>query len=66
MGRDRRHITALNKEKARIDVGSFDRDHRQLPGYNEAKARTFSDARVTFTEEQVRKETARCLGCGAT
>ena len=65
-GRDRRHITPLNKDKARIDVGSFDRDQRQLPGYNEAKAKTFSDARVTFTEEQVRKETARCLGCGAT
>ena len=66
MGRDRRHITPLNKEKARIDIGSFDSDHRQMPGYNEAKAKTFSDARVTFTEEQVRKETARCLGCGAT
>ena len=34
--------------------------------YNAAKAKTFSDARVTFTEEQVRKECARCLGCGAT
>ena len=30
------------------------------------KAKTFSDERVTFTQEQVRKETARCLGCGAT
>ena len=34
--------------------------------YNAAKAKTFSDARVTFTEEQVRRECARCLGCGAT
>ena len=37
-----------------------------MPGYNKAKARTFSDARVSFTEEQVKKECARCLGCGAT
>ena len=28
-------------------MSSFDRDHRQLPGYNEAKAKSFSDARVT-------------------
>ena len=28
-------------------------------------ARTFEDERGTFTEEQVRKETERCLGCGA-
>ena len=57
---------ALNKEHTLLDVSSFDHEHRQVPGYNEAKAKTFSDARVTFTEEQVRKETARCLGCGAT
>ena len=31
-----------------------------------AKAKTFGDSRVTFTEEQIRKETARCLCCGAT
>jgi len=49
-----------------IGVGGFDREHRQTPGYNAAKAKTFADARVTFTEEQVRKECARCLGCGAT
>ncbi len=66
MGRDRRVYRALDKDSTLIDVNSFDRTHRQMPGYNAAKAKTFSDARVTFTEEQVRKETARCLGCGAT
>jgi ferredoxin len=30
------------------------------------KVRTRSDERLTFTEEQLKKETARCLGCGAT
>ena len=65
-GRDRREYCALDKEHAMIGVGGFDREHRQTPGYNAAKAKTFADARVTFTEEQVRKECARCLGCGAT
>ena len=65
-GRDRREYRALDKEHAMIGVGGFDREHRQTPGYNAAKAKTFADARVTFTEEQVRKECARCLGCGAT
>ena len=65
-GRDRREYRALDKEHAMIGVGGFDREHRQTPGYNAAKAKTFADARVTFSEEQVRKECARCLGCGAT
>ena len=65
-GRDRREYRALDKEHVMLDVASFDNDRRQGPGYNAAKAKTFADARVTFTEEQVRKECARCLGCGAT
>ena len=66
MGRDRRVYRALDKEHVQLTVGSYDKEHRQERGYNAEKAKTFSDARVTFTEEQVRKETARCLGCGAT
>ncbi|MFR8258837.1 MAG: FAD-dependent oxidoreductase [Oscillospiraceae bacterium] len=65
-GRDRRVYRSLDKEHVLLETASFDKDHRQMPGYNAAKARTFSDARVTFTEEQVKKECARCLGCGAT
>ncbi len=66
MGRDRRVYKALDRENINLDEGSFDKTARQEPGYNEAKAKSFGDTRVTFTEEQVRKETARCLGCGAT
>ena len=66
MGRDRREYIALDKSAVQLTVGSYDKEHRQVHGYNKEKAKTFSDARVTFTEEQVRKETARCLGCGAT
>ena len=65
-GRDRRHYVALDKDNALIPVSGFDSDSRQQPGYNKAKAESFGDARVTFTEDQVRKETARCLGCGVT
>jgi NADPH-dependent glutamate synthase beta subunit-like oxidoreductase len=66
MGRDRRVYRALDKDHIQLEVGGFDKEHRQVHGYNAEKAKTFSDARVTFTEEQVRKECARCLGCGAT
>lgn len=66
IGRDRRIYRSLDKTNADIQEGSFDTAARQQPGYNAAKARSFGDARVTFTEEQIRKETARCLGCGAT
>ena len=40
-------------------------DDRQKPGKVADKAKTFKDDRLTFTEEQMKKETARCLGCGA-
>ena len=44
---------------------SYDNSARQVPAKDAAKASTFKDDRKTFTEEQVKKETARCLGCGA-
>jgi NADPH-dependent glutamate synthase beta subunit-like oxidoreductase/NAD-dependent dihydropyrimidine dehydrogenase PreA subunit len=66
MGRDRRQYVALDKSNVMLPLGGFDRDARQVPGYNAAKAKSFGDTHMTFTEEQVKKETARCLGCGAT
>ena len=66
MGRDRRVYRALDKENILIDPQGVDGGSRQMPGYNAARERTFGDTRVTFTEEQVKKETARCLSCGAT
>ena len=48
-------------------VESYDTSSRQIPGLDETidHKRSFRDARLTFTEEQVKAETARCLGCGA-
>ena len=66
MGRDRREYHALDKRHALLDISHFDTGKRQMPGYNAAKAKTFADERVTFTPEQVRRETARCLECGVT
>ena len=65
VGRDRRRFIELDKENALIAVDSYDNTPRQQIGYSEALRKTFRDERIAFTEEQVKKETARCLGCGA-
>ena len=44
---------------------SYDNTARQVPAKDPSKASTFRDDRQTFTEEQMKAETARCLGCGA-
>lgn len=53
----------LDKE----NLAPMDYDHvkRQIPGKDQTKIKTFADERQVFTEEQVKAETARCLGCGA-
>ena len=65
LARNRRDFIQLDKENLAIPVESFDNTQRQVPGHDKAKAKTFANDRVTFTEEQVKKEAARCLGCGA-
>ncbi|MGM9791943.1 MAG: FAD-dependent oxidoreductase [Candidatus Cryptobacteroides sp.] len=62
IGRNRRNFIELNKDD--ISVESYDNSSRQEPepvGGLDA----FSEYHGTLTEEQVRKETARCLSCGA-
>ena len=65
IGRDRRQFIELDKKSALIAVDSYDNTPRQRVGYNEALRNSFRDKRVAFTAQQVRAETARCLGCGA-
>lgn len=62
-GRDRRIYKPL--DKAAADLESFDRMPRQRVQHRELPKNSFQDDRLTFTEEQIRKETERCLGCGA-
>ena len=65
IGRNRRDFIALDKENIRVE--QYDNGSRQIPGTDPAinAKKSFRDARLPFTEEQVKAETARCLGCGA-
>ena len=65
IGRNRRQFIALDKQNILLSPECYDTAPRQRPGYNEALRKTLSDGRLTFTEEQVKAETARCLKCGA-
>ena len=68
IGRDRREFISLDKnnlDKDEIKANGFDDTPRQRIAHNASKAASFHDDRETFTEEQLKKETARCLGCGA-
>ena len=65
IGRDKREFIELDKNNLLLEEASYDNTPRQRIGYNETLRKTFKDGRVAFTEEQVKAETARCLGCGA-
>jgi len=65
IGRDKREFIELDKNNLLLEEASYDNTPRQRIGYNETLRKTFNDGRVAFTEEQVKAETARCLGCGA-
>ena len=62
IGRNRRDFIELDKDD--IQVESYDNGSRQVESHK-ANDNPFSEYMVTLTEEQVRKETARCLSCGA-
>lgn len=62
-GRDRREYHMFDKDNVVIE--GFDNVPRQRIGHNPEAKNSFKDDRVTFTEEQMKKETERCLGCGA-
>lgn len=64
IGRDLREFIELNREDIRTE--SYDNAKRQIPGMKRADdPRTFEELRLPLTEEQVRAEAKRCLGCGA-
>lgn len=64
IGRNRRDFIELDKND--ILVASYDNADRQRPERNEQiQASSFRDLSNTLSEEQVKAETARCLGCGA-
>ena len=65
IGRNRRDFIELDKNDIKLEA--YDNGSRQTAAFDEAidHKRSFRDAHLTLTEEQVKKETARCLGCGA-
>ena len=65
IGRNRRDFISLDKDD--IKVETYDNSSRQVPAMNKnINAKTsFSDAHLPLTDEQVKIETSRCLGCGA-
>ena len=52
-------------DKDNLVINCYDHAVRQTPGKEPSKIKTFSDERLTLTEEQVKIEAARCLSCGA-
>ncbi len=67
IGRTVKEYLSLNKDAARVAVRGLSlnkREHAADAAPAEA-IKTFRDLRGTFTEEQLRRETERCLGCGA-
>lgn len=66
-GRDTHSYKVLDKDNLEKIVG-YDSTKRQRTRHvdgNSSKT-TFDDLRGILTEEQIKKETARCLSCGAT
>ncbi len=66
LGRIKRDYISLDKKT--LKLSGYDRVPREKTEHVDGKQskKTFRDLRGIFTEEQVRKETERCLGCGAT
>lgn len=66
LGRLKRAYSALDKNN--LELKGYDRIVREKAGCADENTsrKTFRDLRGTFTEEQIKKETERCLSCGAT
>ena len=65
-GRDPRDYKAIDINTVGISVRGFDNTPRQKAAgeSTETAKKSFSDPRGILTEEQIRKEADRCLGCG--
>ncbi|MCR4804683.1 MAG: FAD-dependent oxidoreductase [Clostridia bacterium] len=62
--RNTRHFTALDKDNIVLPPEDFRKPARARKGFDPAKVRTMSDEHLIFTEEQIKSEASRCLGCG--
>ncbi|MDL2235157.1 FAD-dependent oxidoreductase [Christensenellaceae bacterium OttesenSCG-928-L17] len=65
-GRSRREFIELDKNAVVLEGYDNTRRQRVEAPKGAAAKQTFRDLRGTFSEEQMKIETERCLGCGAT
>lgn len=63
LGRNRRIFDVLDKDN--VEFGGYDKAKRASVSRDSKKENTYSDPRITLTEEQIKAETGRCLECGA-
>lgn len=61
-GRNRWEFKALDTDNIRVE--QYDNTKRQYPTKNKSVTDPFKNSKNTFTEEQIKAETLRCLGCG--
>ncbi len=66
LGRVKRDYISFDKEN--LNLHGYDSIPREKTDHVDGKDSkiTFNDLRGTFTEDQIHKETKRCLGCGVT
>ena len=65
IGRNRRKFVELDKDD--ISISSYDTAGREEPKEREdVEKNSFRDRSGILTEDQVKRETSRCLGCGVT
>ena len=62
IGRDRREYKEIDKDN--LLIGDYDHTPRQIHGIKTGQKLSFRDSNLALTEEQVKKETNRCLECG--
>ena len=66
-GRDHRQFHSIDKTQVDFDkvrqTESYDNSPRQIPGRRKGTL-DFKDDRIDLTDDQVRRETSRCLRCG--
>ena len=67
VSRNQRHYVELNKDEIALSPGDYDHAGREIPPCERVERilHNWDDPNLTFTEEQIRTETARCLKCGA-
>ncbi len=67
LSRNQRYYVELNKDEIALNPNGYDHAGREIPPCERVEKilHNWDDPNLTFTEEQIRTETARCLKCGA-